>query len=74
MLLPPIKISLNKQSEISTPGFDRHKKDGAMNALVRVSAIISNAPYLLNVDCNHYINNSKALHTKIGMLFSLTSI
>lgn len=28
---------------------------------VRVSAIISNAPYLLNVDCDHYINNSKAL-------------
>lgn len=28
---------------------------------VRVSAVISNAPYLLNVDCDHYINNSKAL-------------
>lgn len=28
---------------------------------VRVSAILSNAPYLLNVDCDHYINNSKAL-------------
>ncbi|KAF9601600.1 hypothetical protein IFM89_020516 [Coptis chinensis] len=43
------------------PGFDHHKKAGAMNALVRVSAIISNAPYFLNVDCDHYINNSKAL-------------
>ncbi|XP_061375935.1 cellulose synthase A catalytic subunit 6 [UDP-forming]-like isoform X1 [Gastrolobium bilobum] len=43
------------------PGFDHHKKAGAMNSLVRVSAIISNAPYLLNVDCDHYINNSKAL-------------
>lgn len=43
------------------PGFNHHKKAGAMNALVRVSAIISNAPYLLNVDCDHYINNSKAL-------------
>jgi len=28
---------------------------------VRVSAVITNAPYLLNVDCDHYINNSKAL-------------
>lgn len=28
---------------------------------MRVSAIISNAPYVLNVDCDHYINNSKAL-------------
>ncbi|KAE9601305.1 putative hexosyltransferase chromatin regulator PHD family [Lupinus albus] len=43
------------------PGFDHHKKAGAMNALVRASAIISNAPFLLNVDCDHYINNSKAL-------------
>ncbi|XP_010241683.1 PREDICTED: cellulose synthase A catalytic subunit 2 [UDP-forming]-like [Nelumbo nucifera] len=43
------------------PGFDHHKKAGAMNSLVRVSAVLSNAPYLLNVDCDHYINNSKAL-------------
>nr|GLL48011.1 cellulose synthase A catalytic subunit 2 [UDP-forming]-like [Ipomoea trifida] len=43
------------------PGYEHHKKAGAMNALVRVSAVISNAPYLLNVDCDHYINNSKAL-------------
>lgn len=28
---------------------------------VRVSAVISNAPYVLNVDCDHYINNSKAI-------------
>lgn len=43
------------------PGFNHHKKAGAMNALVRVSAVITNAPYLLNLDCDHYINNSKAL-------------
>ncbi|KAF5818449.1 putative hexosyltransferase chromatin regulator PHD family [Helianthus annuus] len=43
------------------PGFDHHKKAGAMNALIRVSAVITNAPYMLNVDCDHYINNSKAL-------------
>ncbi|XP_022892561.1 probable cellulose synthase A catalytic subunit 3 [UDP-forming] isoform X3 [Olea europaea var. sylvestris] len=43
------------------PGFNHHKKAGAMNALVRVSAILTNAPYLLNLDCDHYINNSKAL-------------
>ncbi|KAK4390938.1 Cellulose synthase A catalytic subunit [UDP-forming] [Sesamum angolense] len=45
---------------VKRPGFDHHKKAGAMNALIRVSAVISNAPYLLNVDCDHYINNSKA--------------
>ncbi|XP_010257191.1 PREDICTED: cellulose synthase A catalytic subunit 3 [UDP-forming] [Nelumbo nucifera] len=43
------------------PGFQHHKKAGAMNALVRVSAVLTNGPYLLNLDCDHYINNSKAL-------------
>ncbi|XP_004300066.1 PREDICTED: probable cellulose synthase A catalytic subunit 3 [UDP-forming] [Fragaria vesca subsp. vesca] len=43
------------------PGFTHHKKAGAMNALVRVSAVLTNAPYMLNLDCDHYINNSKAL-------------
>lgn len=28
---------------------------------VRVSAVLTNAPCLLNLDCDHYINNSKAL-------------
>ncbi|XP_020105544.1 cellulose synthase A catalytic subunit 4 [UDP-forming] [Ananas comosus] len=43
------------------PGYQHHKKAGAMNALVRVSAILTNAPYFLNLDCDHYINNSKAV-------------
>ncbi|XP_006351001.1 cellulose synthase A catalytic subunit 5 [UDP-forming] [Solanum tuberosum] len=50
------------------PGFDHHKKAGAMNALMRVSAVISNAPFLLNVDCDHYINNSKALREAMCFL------
>ena len=28
---------------------------------VRVSAVLTNGPFLLNLDCDHYINNSKAL-------------
>nr|AFZ78561.1 cellulose synthase [Populus tomentosa] len=55
------------------PGFDHHKKAGAMNALVRVSAIISNAPYMLNVDCDHYINNSKALREAMCFMMDPTS-
>ncbi|GAV63561.1 Cellulose_synt domain-containing protein [Cephalotus follicularis] len=51
------------------PGFNHHKKAGAMNALVRVSAVLTNAPYLLNLDCDHYINNSKALRE--GMCFMM---
>ncbi|KAL1831368.1 hypothetical protein ACET3Z_001019 [Daucus carota] len=51
------------------PGYDHHQKAGAMNSLVRVSAILSNAQYILDVDCDHYINNSKAL--KEAMCFML---
>ncbi|KMS96891.1 hypothetical protein BVRB_7g180680 [Beta vulgaris subsp. vulgaris] len=42
------------------PGYNHHKKAGAMNALVRVSAVLTNAPFILNLDCDHYVNNSKA--------------
>ncbi|KAL3721565.1 hypothetical protein ACJRO7_033979 [Eucalyptus globulus] len=55
------------------PGFEHHKKAGAMNALIRVSAVISNAPYLLNVDCDHYINNSKALREAMCFMMDPTS-
>ncbi|CAL9020291.1 unnamed protein product [Prunus brigantina] len=55
------------------PGFDHHKKAGAMNSLVRVSAIISNAPYILNVDCDHYINNSRALREAMCFMMDPTS-
>ncbi|XP_024020100.1 probable cellulose synthase A catalytic subunit 3 [UDP-forming] [Morus notabilis] len=43
------------------PRFNHRKKAGAMNALVRVSGVLTNAPYVLNLDCDHYINNSKAV-------------
>ncbi|XP_024385240.1 probable cellulose synthase A catalytic subunit 5 [UDP-forming] [Physcomitrium patens] len=50
------------------PGFNHHKKAGAMNALVRVSAVLTNAPFFLNLDCDHYINNSKALREAMCFL------
>ncbi|KAF8413717.1 hypothetical protein HHK36_001709 [Tetracentron sinense] len=43
------------------PGYQHHKKAGAENALVRVSAVLTNAPYILNLDCDHYVNNSNAV-------------
>ncbi|KAL3818816.1 hypothetical protein ACJIZ3_004721 [Penstemon smallii] len=55
------------------PGFEHHKKAGAMNSLIRVSAVMSNAPYLLNVDCDHYINNSKALREAMCFMMDPTS-
>lgn len=84
------------------PGFQHHKKAGAMNALVelleqtafvifmmsirlsephlldssnnlcnfqvRVSAVLTNAPFMLNLDCDHYINNSKAVREAMCFL------
>ncbi|KAG6628220.1 hypothetical protein CIPAW_14G000100, partial [Carya illinoinensis] len=50
------------------PGFQHHKKAGAMNALVRVSAVLTNGPFLLNLDCDHYVNNSKALREAMCFL------
>lgn len=50
------------------PGFQHHKKAGAMNSLVRVSAVLTNGPYMLNLDCDHYINNSKALREAMCFL------
>ncbi|OVA01393.1 Cellulose synthase [Macleaya cordata] len=51
------------------PGYQHHKKAGAMNALVRVSAVLTNAPYILNLDCDHYVNNSQAVRE--GMCFMM---
>ncbi|KAG6658842.1 cellulose synthase A catalytic subunit 4 [UDP-forming]-like [Carya illinoinensis] len=50
------------------PGYPHHKKAGAMNALVRVSAVLTNAPFMLNLDCDHYINNSKAVREAMCFL------
>ncbi|GAU34728.1 hypothetical protein TSUD_17010 [Trifolium subterraneum] len=51
------------------PGYDHNKKAGAMNALVRASAILSNGPFILNLDCDHYIYNCKAIRE--GMCFMM---
>ncbi|KAH9729167.1 cellulose synthase [Citrus sinensis] len=50
------------------PGYSHHKKAGAMNALVRVSAVLTNAPFILNLDCDHYLNNSKAVREAMCFL------
>ncbi|KAJ9176480.1 hypothetical protein P3X46_011789 [Hevea brasiliensis] len=50
------------------PGYQHHKKAGAMNALIRVSAVLTNAPFMLNLDCDHYLNNSKAVREAMCFL------
>ncbi|RVW96006.1 Cellulose synthase-like protein D1 [Vitis vinifera] len=51
------------------PGYDHNKKAGAMNAMVRASAILSNGPFILNLDCDHYVYNSMAVRE--GMCFMM---
>ncbi|KAJ3692256.1 hypothetical protein LUZ60_012606 [Juncus effusus] len=50
-------------------GYDHNKKAGAMNALVRTSAILSNGPFIINFDCDHYIYNSLAIRE--GMCYMM---
>ncbi|TYI51057.1 hypothetical protein E1A91_D12G148600v1 [Gossypium mustelinum] len=62
----PLLVYVSREKR---PGYDHNKKAGAMNALVRTSAIMSNGPFILNLDCDHYIYNSLALRE--GMCFML---
>lgn len=62
----PILVYVSREKR---PGYDHNKKAGAMNALVRASAIMSNGPFILNLDCDHYIYNSQALRE--GMCYMM---
>ncbi|MCO5615158.1 hypothetical protein L7F22_069447 [Adiantum nelumboides] len=43
------------------PNKEHHFKAGAMNSLLRVSGIMTNAPFILNLDCDMYVNEPKSL-------------
>ncbi|CAL5063864.1 unnamed protein product [Urochloa decumbens] len=43
------------------PQYHHNFKAGAMNALIRVSSVISNSPIIMNVDCDMYSNNSDSI-------------
>lgn len=58
----PMLVYMSREKR---PGHNHQKKAGAMNALTRASALLSNAPFILNLDCDHYINNSQALRAGI---------
>ncbi|KAK3127339.1 hypothetical protein QOZ80_7AG0571670 [Eleusine coracana subsp. coracana] len=51
------------------PCYDHNKKAGNLNAQLRVSALLTNAPFVINFDCDHHINNSLAL--RAAMCFFL---
>ncbi|URD79430.1 cellulose synthase-like protein [Musa troglodytarum] len=44
-----------------TPRHSHRYKAGAMNALTRVSGVMTNAPFMLNVDCDMFANNPEVV-------------
>ncbi|CAH8362196.1 unnamed protein product [Eruca vesicaria subsp. sativa] len=62
----PLLVYVSREKR---PGYDHNKKAGAMNALVRASAVMSNGAFILNLDCDHYIYNSEAMRE--GMCFMM---
>ncbi|WVZ85643.1 hypothetical protein U9M48_032543 [Paspalum notatum var. saurae] len=56
-------------SREKSPRHHHHFKAGAMNVLTRVSAVLTNAPIMLNVDCDMFANNPQvALHAMCLLL------
>ncbi|XP_073099475.1 cellulose synthase-like protein H1 [Elaeis guineensis] len=43
------------------PKHPHHYKAGAMNVLARVSGVMTNAPFMLNVDCDMFANNPEVI-------------
>ena len=37
-----------------------------------MSAVLTNAPYILNLDCDHYVNNSKAVREAMCFMMDPT--
>ncbi|BAF21860.1 mixed-linked glucan synthase 2 [Oryza sativa Japonica Group] len=53
----PMLVYISREKR---PGYNHQKKAGAMNVMLRVSALLSNAPFVINFDGDHYVNNSQA--------------
>ncbi|XP_040381876.1 probable mixed-linked glucan synthase 8 [Oryza brachyantha] len=62
----PMLVYIAREKRI---GYDHQKKAGAMNVQLRVSALLTNAPFIINFDGDHYVNNSKAF--RAGICFML---
>jgi hypothetical protein len=62
----PMLVYISREKRL---GYDHQKKAGAMNAQLRVSALLTNEPFIINFDGDHYINNSSAF--RAAMCFML---
>ncbi|KAJ0111159.1 hypothetical protein Patl1_01979 [Pistacia atlantica] len=53
------------------PKHPHHYKAGAMNVLTRVSGLMTNVPFMLNLDCEMFVNNTQIIrHAMCLMLGS----
>ncbi|XP_057828845.2 cellulose synthase-like protein H1 isoform X2 [Cryptomeria japonica] len=43
------------------PTFNHHYKAGALNVMARVSGLMTNAPFILNLDCDMHVCNPKVI-------------
>ncbi|XP_012491134.2 cellulose synthase-like protein H1 [Gossypium raimondii] len=50
------------------PKYPHHFKAGAMNVLSRVSGLMTNAPFTLNVDCDMFVNNPQVVREALCQL------
>ncbi|KAL7218915.1 hypothetical protein ACSBR2_012059 [Camellia fascicularis] len=55
------------------PKHPHHFKAGAMNILTRVSGVITNAPFMLNLDCDMYVNNPQIVVHAMCLLLGVTN-
>ncbi|XP_052210744.1 cellulose synthase-like protein H1 [Diospyros lotus] len=53
------------------PNHPHNFKAGAMNVLTRVSGVITNAPIMLNLDCDVHVNNSKIILHAMCLLMGI---
>ncbi|PWZ15866.1 putative mixed-linked glucan synthase 8 [Zea mays] len=62
----PMLVYISREK---SPSYDHQKKAGAMNVQLRISALLTNAPFIINFDGDHYVNNSQAF--RAAMCFML---
>ncbi|KAJ9170052.1 hypothetical protein P3X46_018188 [Hevea brasiliensis] len=61
----PRLIYVSREKRLKHP---HHYKAGAMNVLTRVSGLMTNAPFMLNVDCDMFANNPQIVRHAMCLL------
>ncbi|KAI8546185.1 hypothetical protein RHMOL_Rhmol07G0097800 [Rhododendron molle] len=65
----PNLIYVSRQKNRTSP---HHFKAGALNVLLRVSAVLTNAPIILTLDCDMYSNDPQTPYSMLCYLFDTT--